>query len=103
MQTVKYLVFVALCSLSFGENIFYRRLDKLLDHCLVSEEGADAGILLGIAFARNQLLSDKESFRTEILLEKCEKLGKQFERKNEFGERSTENEIYLVRYVPKFK
>lgn len=95
MQTLKYLVLIALCNFSFGDNIFYGKLNKLLDHCLVNREAVDSGVLLGIAFAKSQLLSDKGSFRTEVLLEKCETLALQFDNRNNIGKTTSLN-LFII-------
>lgn len=74
MKLKTFLVVCVLLNLSFCGNIFYEKLNQLLDYCLTNRETVDAGTLLGIAFAKGQLLGPSN----ERLIKKCEKLQNKF-------------------------
>lgn len=74
MKLKTFFVVFAFLNLSFCGNIFYEKLNKLLDYCLKYQDTVNAGTLLGIFFAKGQILSVKDEPENAILINKCEKL-----------------------------
>lgn len=60
-----------------GENIFFKKLNRLLDYCDKNQKQVDDGTLLGISFAKG-ILSSRNVNNLELrsLFNKCEHLGK---------------------------
>lgn len=57
-----------------GENIFFDKLNRLLDYCAEHENQVDDGTLLGISFAKGILTSHEANLEVKKLLRKCEQL-----------------------------
>ena len=84
MKMLKFLVIFMVFKLNFGyQNVFYERLNKLLDYCLSHPESVDHGTILGVIFAKHELqwTLEKTQELDEFLL-KCETLEKNFLIKN---------------------
>lgn len=73
-----FVILLVSLNLSLAENIFFQRLDNLLNYCLHNPQTFDSGNLLGISFAKGQLLSLKKSRKIENLILKMNKLENQF-------------------------
>lgn len=67
-----FLFFVSFVKL---ENIFYDKLEKLLNYCENNEDKIDAGTYLGISIARKILSSERNA---ENLVKKLQKLETRF-------------------------
>ena len=76
----------------FCENIFYKKLDKLLSFCLANQESLDYGTFFGISIAKQELLSEKSNKFVEKILEKCEFLEERFVAMD-LGHSSNENQL----------
>lgn len=91
MVDIKVLsLFAIIIQLIYCENIFYEKLNNLLDYALV-HDAVDSGVVLGIYFAKGQLLSDVAKPEVLRLFSKCEKLEKKMWKEEDFA--SADNEI----------
>lgn len=68
-----FLIFISV----YSENIFYEKLDKLLNYCSDNVWELDNGNLLGISIAK-KILSKTKSRSTENLFKKCSMLENAF-------------------------
>lgn len=79
MRVKNFLVIFALLNLTLCENIFYKKLNKLFDYCLKNLETVDSGTLMGLSFAKGQLMIlNGNSPELTGLIKKCEKLQNHF-------------------------
>lgn len=107
---MKILIIFTVLNLSFAENIFTQKLDNLLNFCLHQHE-LDSGTLLGVAFAKGQLMSISEIDKVEILIEKCDVLRDQFvidgghffHSSNEIGKKIDYHEKILINFHSRSK
>lgn len=83
----KLFAILLLSEQSFGENVFFRNLEKLFDYCLAHRDEVDSGTLLGVSFAKGILSSGRQVEGTEKLIGKIETLlDLEMETENLFSE-----------------
>lgn len=81
------LALFLLVHLISGENIFFTKLNRLLDFCEKHEGQVDDGTLLGISFAKGILSSVESNLEVKKLLRRCEQLERtSTSASNEIGE-----------------
>lgn len=90
MKSIKLILLFASVSSGFGENIFYEKLEKLAEHCLQHGGMVDSGTMLGVYFAKGQLLSEREKPNVRNLLGKLDLIEEKYLKNHEI---SDENEI----------
>ena len=97
-------VFCTFC-LIFCENIFYKKLDKLLSFCLANRGSLDYGTFFGISIAKQELLNEKSNKHVEKILKKCDFLEKRFDAENReyFSQEKLPNVGSLLEKVIKIK
>lgn len=70
-------------NLQKSENVFLRKLDKLLDYCVYNPQEVDEGTILGILIAKGQERFFKDNENVAVLMQKIEVTERNFEEMSE--------------------